>query len=235
LNLYAYAASDPGSLVEPSGLLIEYRSLNSLGEGEAVLVSLTSNPWSFHLFDLLIGQFNWGTERGWSIYLRWGLGALLGPQPGDGTSAGGGGRRDKIWFGNTCGAKPNKLDSLAGDVRYRNPDHAKVAFRPEVAMALSSAVRKMNSQGIVPTISDLGGYRTADDQLRAQRESGTNPAAGVGRSWHQDSRAVDFRGIETPPGATIRRIMADNGFSRIRGDIPHFQDAPQALSPRPTR
>jgi hypothetical protein len=103
-------------------------------------------------------------------------------------------------------------------------------FDPTVALDLDAAIAIMNAQGIIPTISE--GFRTLSDQVHVN--SGRNPKAKPGQSWHEIGVAVDIgkSGLTSTQWQEVVADMQYEGFTwgglfTGRGYDPiHFQMEP---------
>lgn len=99
-------------------------------------------------------------------------------------------------------------------------------FTPAMVVQLQSAFSQLNALGITPQINS--GFRTPEDQKNIN--SGANPKAGLGHSWHQAGMAIDINASYP----AIGRIMVANGFVWGAGfqpvDRPHFQTGRGSIS-----
>jgi RHS repeat-associated protein len=106
-------------------------------------------------------------------------------------------------------------------------------FAPELAAILSAAFLELNQMGITPIISS--GFRTADAQRRAEKETPYYAAAG-GASWHRVGLAIDFK-PKQPGSDEIREVMIRHGLywggNFSRPDPVHFTSARPGTSPDP--
>jgi RHS repeat-associated protein len=198
LNRYSYTQNDPVNFVDPSGLArIIDCTFTYYFEGHALG---NSNCDNFGAYD-----YWWG---GYSPKER-----EVGPEVLPGIC-------DQMWWA---------LSPLDSDVRVTYAPQGRGGeqgpyglFNPLFAAVLSSAIRELNSMGIVPQInSDSRTY--ADQAAMRAGGSGNNPAANL--SLHQGGFAVDFNGTGTQQFKTIRSVMGTHGFTwgGTFNDPPHFE------------
>jgi len=165
---------------------------------------------------------------------------------------------DPVNFGDPSGLDPcdcsqKLLTGLNSDLRegvnYTKGGDVKLAFRPDFADRLSTAIRTMNSQGVIPQINDA--YRNYQDQkdqyTRFQQQGGLracNPDKLKDVCRHQLGYSVDlqvrsWRGDDwfiTPDQSLIISAMLSNnfdwgGFWIDNPDWVHFENQPGGSVP----